>query len=1022
MRIVRSTTVRALCAFLALAAAPFLEAANHIVKVSGDGQCAQLSSPFTQPLVVRVLDSSGQPVAGKAVSWSDVGGINYLTPSTTTTDATGTATLSFVLGGEVPLGSGYKAYTMTATSDAGAVSFSAIGYPFVSGGFSPAPTMILLKPELSEEGLVLQSGTQTADAVRAGTYTGGGNGASAGLPIPGVGLDVSTPYTNPADGPVASCVGGTALSGDDGIASCTLAVSGAAGTTTLTINVGSLVTFTRTLTLKPAGTALSIVQGNNQSGLPGSTLPITLVAKLSDSSGNAVSGESVTWSVVTAGTLTLSDTVSTSSSSGLVSTRVVLGAAPGTYQVKVATGSSSALFNVTVQSLVAGLTVTTASLPGATLGAGYSQALAAAGGASPYSWALISGSLPAGMTLSSGGIIAGTPSTTGTASFTVKVTDATAASATRSLSIAVGTGLAVATVSLAPGSVGSAYSQTLSATGGTAPYSWAVTSGGLSASILPPGLAVSTSGVVSGTPSMAGSFTFTVQVLDAAAAIAYRQFTVVISNGLVISTASPLPGAATGIAYSQTFTAAGGTAPYTWAVTTGTLPPGFTLASAGILSGTPTTVGSYTFNVRVTDAASATASAAFSLTVTSGLQITTASLATGSAGAAYSQTLAAAGGTAPYVWVVASGNLPTGLTLSPAGVISGTPLTSGSYTVGIKVIDSAALSVTANFTLTVAGGVVITTGTTLGAGTQGIAYTTTLAASGGTAPYSWTLTSGELPAGLALASTGVVSGTPTATASAVFTVKVTDSAGLTATATFSLVISAQGSLARQGVISQLAAGGSWKTTLYVYNPGTASAVARILFYDENGAALTLPMTVTQAGAALSTAASVIERTLQADSGLLIEVDTQTSATQVGWADVRGSATLAGYAIFRQKNGDGSEYEGTAVLDARAPTSVLLPYDNSNGFSTGVALVNLSSSTADVVAILRDDNGAQLGQVPFSMAAGGHTSFSLPDRFAAIAGRRGVVEFQTTQAAGLAALGLRFNPTLSFTSIPVAVRP
>ena len=153
-----------------------------------------------------------------------------------------------------------------------------------------------------------------------------------------------------------------------------------------------------------------------------------------------------------------------------------------------------------------------------------------------------------------------------------------------------------------------------------------------------------------------------------------------------ITTTSPLAAGTVGTAYGPvTLAATGGTAPYTWTVAAGSaLPAGLTLSSAGVISGTPTTAETANFTVLVTDSATpaGTATKALSITVNvagAALSITTTSpLAAGTVGTVYSPvTLAASGGTAPYTWTLAAGSplLPAGLTLSPAGVISGTPTT-----------------------------------------------------------------------------------------------------------------------------------------------------------------------------------------------------------------------------------------------------------------------------------------------------------------------------------------------------------
>ena len=144
----------------------------------------------------------------------------------------------------------------------------------------------------------------------------------------------------------------------------------------------------------------------------------------------------------------------------------------------------------------------------------------------------------------------------------------------------------------------------------------------------------------------------------------------------------------------------------------------------------------------------------------------------------YSQTLAATGGSPPYTWQLRSGNTPGGLTLDPSsGTISGTPTAAGSFTFQVKVSDSQQASATGSFTIRITPAALVITTSSLPAGTVGTAYTaTTLAATGGTPPYTWSVASGALPSGLSLSSAGVVSGTPTASGTFSVTLKVTDSA------------------------------------------------------------------------------------------------------------------------------------------------------------------------------------------------------------------------------------------------------
>ncbi|HJV65157.1 MAG TPA: putative Ig domain-containing protein [Geomonas sp.] len=359
--------------------------------------------------------------------------------------------------------------------------------------------------------------------------------------------------------------------------------------------------------------------------------------------------------------------------------------------------------------------------------------------------------------------------------------------------------LFIVSTSVADGTVGATYSQPLLATGGTLPYTWRLDSGAL-----PVGLALSDSGVISGTPTSAGTSTFTATVVDSGspAQVRSRTFTLTVNQPgvlpLSITTTSPLAGGTVSTAYSQTLTATGGTPAYNWALASGSsLPAGLTLSTAGVISGAPSAAGTSTFTVQVTDSAIPVNSATkqFSLTVaaaTSPVTITTASnLPGGTQGTAYSQQLAATGGTSPYSWLLAGGSqLPTGLTLSSGGLLSGSPSVSGTFTFSITATDSATTPNTAtksfSLTLAPAANPLVIQPATLAVATYGVASTpTTLTATGGTPPYTWSLASGSaaLPAGMSLSSTGTISGTPSSTGQATnqalvtsITVQVTDSA------------------------------------------------------------------------------------------------------------------------------------------------------------------------------------------------------------------------------------------------------
>src|SRR5262249_19073870 len=147
----------------------------------------------------------------------------------------------------------------------------------------------------------------------------------------------------------------------------------------------------------------------------------------------------------------------------------------------------------------------------------------------------------------------------------------------------------------------------------------------------------------------------------------------------IVVNPATLPNGAPGVFYNQTITATGGFGPpYIFSVSSGTLPTGLTLTppgftSSAMLSGTPSAVGSFTFTITATDGESGTGSRTYTVTICPPIGILPSSLPGGTQGTPYSQTLTGVGGQSPYTFTVTSGSLPTGLTLSSFGVISGTP-------------------------------------------------------------------------------------------------------------------------------------------------------------------------------------------------------------------------------------------------------------------------------------------------------------------------------------------------------------
>ena len=481
---------------------------------------------------------------------------------------------------------------------------------------------------------------------------------------------------------------------------------------------------------------------------------------------------------------------------GVISgTSTVAGTFPFTVTVTdAANGTGSLGLSILINPPV---TVTTTSFLGWTVNQpSYSQTAVATGGTGARTFSITGGTLPTGLTLNPAtGAITGTPTVVGTSNFTVVATDTLGATGTKALSIVINLPPSISTTTLPDWTLSLAYTPvTVTVLNGTAPLGYSVTSGSL-----PAGLSLdSSTGVVNGTPTTAATSNFTITVVDAASASTNQAYTVVINPVNTLTTASPLAQwTQNKSGYSVSLGSSGGTGAKTFSVGAG-LPGGLTLSSVGLISGNPTGAPTtYTFLVTVTDSVGATGSKSFDITINPPLAITTTSPIapwTRDQGG-YSATMAATGGTGAKTWSNPAGGtgLPAGLTLNAAGVLSGTPGATGTFTFNVQVTDTVLATAPAPvlLSLTINPPLAITTTSPVPPWTNGQAgYSQTLTATGGTGARTWTNPAGGtgLPAGMSVSSAGVLSGTPGATGTFTFNVQVTDTTLATAPSPVSLSI------------------------------------------------------------------------------------------------------------------------------------------------------------------------------------------------------------------------------------------
>ena len=208
--------------------------------------------------------------------------------------------------------------------------------------------------------------------------------------------------------------------------------------------------------------------------------------------------------------------------------------------------------------------------------------------------------------------------------------------------------------------------------------------------------------------------------------------------------------------------------------------------------------------------------------------------------------------------------------------------------------------------------------------------------------------------------------------------------------------------ATRGSMSHVAYHGGFTTVFTLVNSGDTAAPATLSFFGEDGAPLSVPISLPQSGTFVTD--NTLTRTLAAGATLVVETQAQDSLpTVVGSAQLTTTGNVSGFGIFRWTT---FGQEASVPLETRAAGAYVLVFDNTSGLATGLALANVSSQAANIQLTLRDDSGALIETPTISLAGQGHTSFMLAQSFPATAGKRGTVEFATPPGGQISALGLR----------------
>ena len=215
----------------------------------------------------------------------------------------------------------------------------------------------------------------------------------------------------------------------------------------------------------------------------------------------------------------------------------------------------------------------------------------------------------------------------------------------------------------------------------------------------------------------------------------------------------------------------------------------------------------------------------------------------------------------------------------------------------------------------------------------------------------------------------------------------------------------------------LAAGGGWSTVLSLINSSATAVPATVAFRGDDGSPLKLLVTTIQQGVAITTTSSSVSATINPNSTVLISTEDQSTNLTKGWADVQSSGPLGGYAVFRSSPPTGLPVEGAIPLQTQFPAAINVPFDNTAGFVTGIALANQATAPANITVMIWDESGLTLGSQAVQIPAGGHIEL-LPNQLPLTAGKRGLIKLQSPTGGAISAVALRLSQFGGFISLPI----